>query len=65
MSFFGFLRRPVAHSDGYVERNRDRIDLHIERFSQALEQGSMPGCEAELQRNLDYWRAIKAAGDLL
>lgn len=44
----------------------EKIDFHIARFQRALEQCVKgPRREAELQRNLDYWLAQKAALDML
>ena len=44
----------------------DKVDFHIRRFTLALEQCEK-GAErqAELERNLNYWLAIKAARGLL
>jgi hypothetical protein len=53
---------PPLPSAADATRNIDRVGFHIERFERAIEQCQKgPERIAELQRELDYWRAIKTA----
>ncbi len=42
----------------------DKIDLHVARFTRAIDQCNNPAKLQELQRNLAYWQALKAAAAL-
>ncbi|HEX8400536.1 MAG TPA: hypothetical protein VF628_02405 [Allosphingosinicella sp.] len=50
-------------ADGRTERTEaEKIDFHIRRFMLAIDQCEKgPEREAELQGNLEYWQARKAA----
>lgn len=48
-----------------TERQFAEAEFHIRRFALALEQCQKGDSRRnELQHNLDYWRAIKAAADM-
>lgn len=61
--FFVEPERPEALAPLSVPARapRYKVDFHIERFERAIAQCEKPAKLVELQANLAYWRAIRAA----
>jgi hypothetical protein len=56
---------PPAAAPIATDVTLEKAEMHVRRFELALEQCEKgPEREAELRRNLDYWRAIQAAKEL-
>jgi hypothetical protein len=56
--------RPVPPSDP-SERDFDKVDFHIQRFKDAIEQCQKGETRlAELRRNLRYWETVKCLHEI-
>lgn len=61
MDFLKWFREPTPLPIVPVRTEGEKVEFHIRRFTRALEQCTDAKKRADLERNLRYWLAIKAA----
>lgn len=61
MDFLKWFREPTPPPIIPLRTDSEKVDFHIARFTRALEQCENSKKRADLERNLRYWLAIKAA----
>jgi len=61
MDILAWFRKPKFTPPPIVGRDdTENVEFHIERFERALSQCTNDAKRTELERNLHYWKGLKA-----